>query len=144
MRQAGGQFLILLILALVAGGLTWALHPHAPDYAADRLERGEMTVEHVLGLRDPVLWVDARSQAHYEEGHFPGALLLNEDAWEAGFGALVEVWQPEQTIIVYCDALECRASRDVAARLREELGAENVYHLRGGWPELQRHPELQP
>lgn len=78
-----------------------------------------------------VLWLDARSSKKYEMKHIPGAVLVNAKDWEASLGRLFEVFQPGQTIVVYCNK-GCSSSRAVASRLRDELGQENVYYLDGG------------
>lgn len=86
---------------------------------------------------DTILWVDARTQVAYDNGHAPGAIHLNEDNWEDAFFTLLEAWTPELRIVVYCDANDCHASEAVALRLRRELDFENVYYLDGGWDTLK-------
>lgn len=83
------------------------------------------------------LWLDARSRSAYEQEHLEGALLLNEDEWEAGIEALLHVWSPDQALIVYCDGGGCAASREVALRLQEEFGMEPAYWLMDGWDALK-------
>jgi len=93
-----------------------------------------------LGLTQqgqPVLWVDARSRSAYEELHYPGALHLSEDDWDEGLGDLLVEWDPEVRVVVYCDGLYCANSREIAARLRTELGQSEVYWLIGGWDVLK-------
>lgn len=79
-----------------------------------------------------VLWVDARSRAEYDREHIPGGLLLNEEEWDALLPPLLDQWQPEQWIVIYCDSKQCHNSKSLALRLRE-AGLENVYLLKGGW-----------
>ena len=81
--------------------------------------------------RDEVLWLDARTRIKYEKKHIPGALLVNAKEWEDSLGRIFEVFQPGQTIVVYCNK-GCSSSRTVASRLREELGQKNIFYLHGG------------
>jgi len=78
-----------------------------------------------------VVWVDARSEEAYKDGHIPGAVLLNHDGWDTMLGNLFEAWKPDRTIVVYCSE-GCQASREVANRIRN-LGLEPVYVLKGGY-----------
>ena len=83
-----------------------------------------------------VLWIDARTQEEFDEERVKGALLLNEDDWEALFFPVLEAWNPDQAIAVYCSRSACLRSLDVAKRLREELGVEEVFAVSGGWEAL--------
>ena len=89
-------------------------------------------------LQEESIWVDSRSHEAYLENHYPGAFHLEFDAWDEGLAALLMEWDPDRKILVYCDGESCESSRMVAARLREELGVETVFWIRGGWPELSR------
>lgn len=80
---------------------------------------------------DDVLWLDARTRVKYEIKHIPGAVLVNAKEWEASLARLFEVFEPGQTMIVYCNK-GCSSSRTVAARLRQELGQDNIFYLHGG------------
>jgi rhodanese-related sulfurtransferase len=81
-----------------------------------------------------VLWVDARPEAEYAEGHVDGAVSLNEDNWSRAIAGVLERWNPGDAVVVYCGGAECAASKAVAGRLRgREYGLGEVYVLRGGW-----------
>jgi hypothetical protein len=41
-----------------------------------------------------------------------------------------------QTVIVYCDGNDCRKSQEVAQQLRELIGLDPVFVLKGDWREL--------
>lgn len=146
---AGGW--LVLAPCLAALGTAW-LHPRAPVFSAAAraelaaakaaVEEAEtMTLEAVRARFPRWLWVDARPAAAYAAGHAPGAVWLSEDAWEAGFGALVEAWDGETPILVYCAASGCDVSVVVARRLRSELGFAEVHALRGGWEALRAEGE---
>lgn len=122
---AGASFVLAVIQGIFGGHLEAVL---APDPMA-------IEVEAALVLEGP-LWLDARTRSAYEREHLEGALLLNEDEWETGIEALLEVWSPERALIVYCDGGGCAASRQVALRLQEEFGMDAVYWLIDGWDAL--------
>ena len=84
-----------------------------------------------------ILWVDARILTAYEGQHYPGAVHLSEDDWDAGLGELLIQWDPDSRVVVYCDGQHCANSRKIAERLRSELGATDIYWLIGGWEVLQ-------
>lgn len=86
---------------------------------------------------DRVIWVDGRSESAYAAGHYPGALHIEEANWLDGVSLLLEQWDPEVVIVVYCDGDGCAASRQIAERIRTELGLEPAYWLRGGWESFQ-------
>ena len=132
---------LIVALAAAGGGLTKLWHPRAPAwYLQDEpLARNEVTLEQV-GERwaGEVVWVDARVRGEYEKGHHPGALLLNEEEWSDLLWKHAEILQiGEKPVVVYCSGQACEASRKVAQRLRESMGMEEVYFLRGGWKVLR-------
>ncbi len=89
-----------------------------------------------------MLWIDARTRAEFEKGHHPGAILLNEEEWTELLWKRVEVIQAsERPLVVYCAGRACEASRKVTQRLRESMGLEEVYFLRGGWDALRASSE---
>lgn len=126
------QSLVLLLLALPAAVLSGIWHPRAPTFREEPLAPGEVHLRTALGWEN-VAWLDARSRAEYEEDHIPGARLLNEDEWEGLFPDFMAEWDPDQTIVVYCGGSRCQASTQVAERLRQDLGGEDIYVLKGGW-----------
>lgn len=129
---------MLLLLAALAAIPSALLHPRQPSWEEDALEPGEVRLQTALHWEN-VVWLDARSRADYEEEHIPNALLLNEDEWEALFFDFLGNWDPDQKIVVYCSGSRCQASTQVAARLRAELGTDEVYVLKGGWSEWLQH-----
>lgn len=134
---------ILLIAALPAAvsgyfQLEWRGAPQ-PELQPDEVRPGtaRMWGRHVL-------WVDARSRARYDAGHVDGAILLNQEEWENLVPGFLDAWDPEKTIVVYCDGGKCDASRAVATRLRNELKLESVYVLQGGWAAWRAHERDHP
>jgi rhodanese-related sulfurtransferase len=131
-HKIGKEGGLLLLLAVPLAFATGLLHPKPPVWQKDALRPGEVRLETILEWPD-VLWVDARGQAEFQQGHIPGAILLNEDEWEALFFDFVENWEPDQPVVVYCGGTDCQASHRVADRLRESLGVEDISVLKGGW-----------
>lgn len=136
-RSILAEIAILLLLAVISGAATWALHPDTPAWNRKPLDEGAIRLESVHTLATPILWVDARSVEDFETDHVPGAILLNEDIWDDGMGAFLDHWSPETTVVVYCSSDGCQASKHVARRLREEMQIDNIYYLEGGWETWQ-------
>ena len=106
----------------------WAL----PRDRRDALGEGEIALAAALQHQPPPLWIDARSRAEYRDEHVPGALPLNVENWESLVPKLLEAWEPDRAVIVYCSSPGAQASREVAERLRDfKLGS--VFVLHGGW-----------
>ena len=132
------QAAFLCGLALLPALPTAIFHPKKPAWTREALAPGEITLDTALALPDRV-WLDARKAGDYVAGHIPGALPLNEDAWNNLLPAVALQFQPGQNLVIYCDSLECNTSHLVAERLRRELGAENVFILKGGWLTWQKN-----
>jgi rhodanese-related sulfurtransferase len=127
--------LILGASALLAGLTYWISPPL--NYEEHPLFRSWETVQ---GWEDEIIWVDARERDAYEEAHWPGAILLNEDEFELLIPGLLEVWNPDARVLVYCEVEGCDRSLAVTQRLREEFQMENVFVLQGGWEVLNPSP----
>jgi len=131
---------LLGMVTLVLTALTWAVHPRAPAYGDGVAGEGAITLAILDTYQGEILWVDARTEAEYHEGHAPGAILVNEDDYDAGLERLLFAWDPAQMLIVYCGESECASSQAVALRLKRDLGIENVLYLEDGWEGLQTWP----
>ena len=105
------------------------------------MDRALVNVAQAKAWGDSVLWVDARPEEDFVRGHIPGAMLLNEDEWDAHLRNFLTAWSPERKVVVYCSAQSCNASHEVAERLRKEAGLTNVHVLEDGWEgwQEQRH-----
>jgi rhodanese-related sulfurtransferase len=126
LRQLAALLALALAPALVSGLVQLKLIDREPlqdEVAAN--------VAQSWGVK--VQWVDARPRAKFEQGHIPGAVLLNEDEWDRLVPAFLDAWEPEKVVVVYCEGGSCDASHSVARRLREDLKLENVHVLKGGW-----------
>ena len=91
-------------------------------------------------VKEPVVWIDARSRSAWEKDGLENSLLWNIDpsedmqAFEAG--AVMAIME-NPNVVVYCDDENCGISRQVAEQVRGlGLGGE-VKVLRGGWRALE-------
>lgn len=124
--------LIILAISVVSGAVAFFVHPKAPSFGVSDLE---LELEQVDEL-GPVFWVDARAEEDFERGHLEGAIPLNVERWEELLLDFLDSWGPESPVVVYCSSQACLRSHEVAERLQEELGVEEIYVLKGGWERL--------
>jgi rhodanese-related sulfurtransferase len=131
-RMIVRQSLVLLLLALVPALIAALAHPRRPACAPpDGIT--EVAWREVAGWPVPPLIIDARPAADYAAARIPGALPLESVRWEEQLPRIVEQWRPDAPVLVYCSDEGCGASRDVARRLKSELGLPGIYVLKGGW-----------
>ena len=83
-------------------------------------------------FEENTLFVDARAEEFYNEGHIPNAICFDD------FDLLVE--ELENTIsmddqfIVYCSDSDCGSSEDLSYEL-QSYGYNNILLFKGGWKE---------
>jgi len=128
MARACRQLLALLALALIPALVSGALQIERRPL--DTVPQIDSATVRTWG--DRVLWVDARPRREFDADHLEGAVLLNEDEWNALIPEFLNAWDPDVPIVVYCGGGGCQASKAVAARLRTELQMENIHVLKGG------------
>lgn len=83
------------------------------------------------------VFVDARPQSQYFEGHIDGAVSL---PWQEADDHFMEVADRLDTagmIITYCDGESCELSHELALFLKE-MGFQNVRVLVNGWTVWQQ------
>ncbi len=142
--MTGKQIAAIFGISLLAAIISAAVHPQRPPFfqveSAETL-RWQIDVEKAneLSAAGEVLWVDAREREKFEEGHLEGAILLNVEEWGDLMFQNMNALQAAlgKPVVVYCDGIRCEKSEDVSARLRELLGLEPVYVLKGDWREIQ-------
>ncbi len=139
----GKQILVIVGIALVATIASAVFHPRRPAWyrvqSPEQL-RWQIDLEKAKSLitnEDPLL-VDARTRSKYEAGHLPSAILLNQQEWGNLMFTHMDRLQDamDETVIVYCDGSDCGKSEGVAQQLRDLIGLEPVYVLKGDWREL--------
>ncbi|HET9375278.1 MAG TPA: rhodanese-like domain-containing protein [Chthoniobacterales bacterium] len=130
--KVGSQVFVVFLAAAVLAGLTAAMHPKRPNFPDRAAAPGEISLQEVENWKEPLLWVDARSEADYQMEHIPGAVSLNPDNWSEELPRFLDLWRPPEKAVVYCSAASCDTSREIADRLRRS-GVDPVYYLKGGW-----------
>ena len=117
--------------------------PPATNAVAARLQaRGLQLIEHaevIAAFRDPrsaqdqFLFVDARNDQHYQEGHIPGALQLDYYHLDQYLGPALAACQIAEKIIVYCTGGDCEDSELTAALLGRIVPREKIFVYTGGF-----------
>jgi rhodanese-related sulfurtransferase len=80
-----------------------------------------------------VLFVDARSQNHYGNGHIRGAVSLPVGQFEEKIEFFLNRYPPEQPIVTYCSGRTCEDSHELA-QLLSDLGFTKVQVFIDGFP----------
>lgn len=82
--------------------------------------------------QDSIIFIDARNEDHYAEGHIPGAYLLDYFHPEKYLAA---VWQASQTaerVVVYCNGGDCQDSELAALLLKDSNVPKEKLRVYGG------------
>ena len=131
-RAQLGKVCVIVGFSAVLAVLNALSNPYALSWDENTLKPGEIHAEDAREM-ERVFFVDARPEADYQRDHISGATNLTEDDWDDQLMLLFENWDVESPIVVYCSSMECQASHAVAERLKQELGFEEIYVLKGGW-----------
>jgi len=91
------------------------------DWAKDLFDKGH------------VLFVDARSQDNYEQGHIPGAILLPLGQYDEKIQSFLSRYSLDQPMVTYCSGRTCEDSHKLA-RLLSEAGFTDVRVFIDGFP----------
>lgn len=143
MKAAREAVFILLLALLPAAVIGWIqIEPKSGGLGPQEIPLAEGEVDLATAQTwEAVLWVDARTREQFDAEHIPEAVPLSEEKWDDDLIALFDHWKPETRVVVYCDSASCDTSRQIADRLRSEVGLENVFTLRGGWDAWQKGPK---
>ena len=121
--------------------------PSAAEAAVARLrEKGLQVIENpaVLELfhdphydQGPIIFIDARNDEHYREGHIPGAYQLDRYHPENYLAAVLPACQVAQQVVVYCAGGDCEDSEFAALLLRDSAGVagQKLFVYSGGMTE---------
>ena len=84
--------------------------------------------------QDQVVFIDARDNEEYQQGHIPGAYLFNHYHAESYLPTVCPVCQAAQQIVVYCNGGNCDESILAARLLRDlpQIGGEKLFVYAGG------------
>ena len=80
-----------------------------------------------------VLFVDARSQDNYEDGHIPGAVSLQVGQFDEQIESFLSQNSPDTHIVTYCSGRTCEDSHNLA-RLLFDVGFTHVSVFIDGFP----------
>ena len=81
-----------------------------------------------------MVFIDARHDPEYKEGHIPGAYQFDHYHPENYIAAVAPVCQKAEQIVVYCAGGKCEDSEYAAIFLRDNLGLpkEKLFVYAGG------------
>jgi rhodanese-related sulfurtransferase len=80
-----------------------------------------------------VVFVDARDDAHYEQGHIPGAWQLDYYRYETYLASVLPACMMAQEIVIYCNGGDCEDSEFTALLLRDaQIPLEKIQVYGGG------------
>jgi rhodanese-related sulfurtransferase len=97
-------------------------------------------------FRDPrheqglVVFVDARDEDHYRDGHIPGAYELNPYHPEKELGNVLAPCQVAAQVVVYCTGGDCEDADSTAILLRDAgIASQKLFVFGGGYTEWTEH-----
>jgi rhodanese-related sulfurtransferase len=117
----------------VATGTNSDVLPPAQFLAAQMKEKGLQLVDGSQAarlFRDPrfkqdiIVFVDARDEEHYQQGHIPGAYEFDLYHPEKYFDTILPICQKAEQVVVYCNGGDCDDSESAAILLRD-VGISN-------------------
>jgi rhodanese-related sulfurtransferase len=98
--------------------------------------------------QEAIIFIDARDDRHYEQGHIPGAYQFDRYYPERYLPVVLPACQNASRIVVYCTGGKCEDSEFAAGALVEAgIPADRIAVYIGGiadWTELKRPIELGP
>jgi rhodanese-related sulfurtransferase len=88
-----------------------------------------------------ILFVDARSQDNYEDGHIPGAVSLSVGQFDEQIESFLNRHSSDTRIVAYCSGRTCEDSHNLA-QLLSDVGFTHVSVFIDGFPgwEAQGYP----
>ena len=121
--------LILLLLAVML--LTACGQDKENDQEAVYVNITAEEAKQIMDSEEGYVILDTRTQAEYDEGHIPGAVVISHDEIEEKAEQLLP--RKDQLILVYCRS--GRRSK-LAAEALVKLGYTNIKEFGGiiGWP----------
>jgi rhodanese-related sulfurtransferase len=87
--------------------------------------------------KEKSIFLDARTESDYREGHIPGAILFDYYQFGRFADKVLPFLDPESEIIVYCSSPVCDSSSFLARELFA-LGYHNVYVYKEGFSNWER------
>jgi rhodanese-related sulfurtransferase len=126
------EFLIIALLTALGAAYSLVSGLAPLPWAEPELEAGEIRLIDARVL--DVIWVDARSESEFADGHAPDALFYDQADPAGSMADILEQWlQEPRLIVVYCTDEGCGTSKKIAEELRVNLPDAEIYSLKGGW-----------
>lgn len=112
----------------------------ASEAASDQEKPGVVKLDAVLKYltEGGAVFVDAREDKDFEEGHFRGAIHLPSSAIFQKADNVRNIVGIGDRVIVYCGGGDCEASHNVADALRRDFGYMDVVIYEKGWEEVMK------
>lgn len=101
------------------------------------LEIGDISIVKNIYDSGGTLFVDARDEKAYAEGHIKGAVSLPIGLYEENLEHFVMKYPPSTPIITYCAGRTCQDSHELAQILLQ-FEYENVHVFIDGFPEWEK------
>ncbi len=142
-RQALWQIPAIILLAGLVGICVNYLRPDSIPLVGDWSAKTSMAEAIEDNLAIPLagaaklfsaqlaVFIDARDEQEYADGHIKGALSLAWDDASERFPKIAGDIPSDKVIITYCDGEACHLSHDLAIFLRDK-GFKNVWELVNG------------
>lgn len=89
-----------------------------------------------LHSNEDIIFVDARDQWDYSEGHIARAMNIPEFSFDPN-SEIVKSISKDKMIIVYCDGDDCDTSKRLAFEMTK-IGFKNVFIYLGGYSEWEQ------
>lgn len=138
------QIPAILLLSIVVGLISNAVRKQHLPIIGDWSNKGRVVTESGDTLAIPfseavryfkqktAIFIDARDEEMFEEGHIQGAVNLPWHDVDNYFMDFVKDIRPTDRIIIYCDGETCNLSHDLALFLID-MGFLNTKVLVNGW-----------
>ena len=144
-QQAAIILVVACTLALGTNSLRSGGIPLAGDWSADPGFTDNSGQNLVIGLaeasrmyaQDAAIFVDARPESQYNQGHIKGAVCLPWQEADRRFMEVADRLEDQKTIITYCDGKYCELSHELALFL-SDMGFKDVRVLVNGWTKWRR------
>jgi rhodanese-related sulfurtransferase len=82
--------------------------------------------------QDGIVFIDARDESNYQEGHIPGAYEFDPYHPDKYFAAIFSICRAAEQIVVYCNGGDCDDSEMAAILLRNVGIANQKLFIYGG------------
>jgi rhodanese-related sulfurtransferase len=136
------QIFGFLVLSAAAGWISRSISgPIKREIPCDvaSLKPGEICLATIVEKwKSDVLWVDARSKAEWQRDGVPGSVWITHENFDESLSNAATQMLDGKPVIVYCSAVGCDTSKEVANRIRSYHIASELHALHGGWKALNQ------